>query len=44
MFLTEKKRCSVCGCYMYHEMLDDICECCLDELIDSDLEEESDEC
>lgn len=42
MLFTEKKRCIVCGCYMYHEMLDDICEVCLDELTSESDEEELD--
>jgi hypothetical protein len=40
MFLTKKKRCSVCGCYMYHDMQDDICEICLDELLGSESDDE----
>jgi rRNA maturation endonuclease Nob1 len=45
MFVRHKKRCSMCGCYMYHDMPEDICEVCLDELLNSEPEydEELDE-
>lgn len=34
------KRCEICGCHMDDKHLDDICECCLDELFRSDPGEE----
>jgi hypothetical protein len=30
------KRCTMCGCIMLAEHDGDICECCLDELYESD--------
>lgn len=35
-----KKRCTLCGCIMYDDSDSDICECCLDELYESDPGEE----
>ena len=40
LFTRNKKRCAICGCLMYHDMPDDICEICVDELLNSDPEEE----
>lgn len=34
-----KKRCTMCGCYMYDDSDSDICEVCVDELYASDPEE-----
>ena len=31
-----KKHCTFCGCNMYEDSESDICECCLDELYESD--------
>lgn len=36
MSLKNKKRCTFCGCYMDANHEGDICECCLDELYESD--------
>ena len=36
LFSRSKKRCTMCGCYMYDESDADICEVCLDELYESD--------
>lgn len=38
-----KKRCTICGCYMYSDSDSDICEICLDELYESDPGEPEDE-
>lgn len=35
-YYVEKKRCTMCGCNMYDDTDSDICECCLDELYESD--------
>lgn len=35
-----KKRCEYCGCLMDENHVGDICECCLDELLESDPGEE----
>ena len=29
VLIRSKKRCTVCGCYMYDDSDSDICECCL---------------
>lgn len=34
LYEATKKRCTMCGCILFGES--DICECCLDELYDSD--------
>lgn len=34
--IFSKKRCSICGCYMYSDSESDMCEICVDELYDSD--------
>jgi hypothetical protein len=39
-FEVTKKRCTMCGCIMYDDSDSDICECCLDELYESDPGEE----
>lgn len=39
-FAKKKKYCTVCGCIMLPTHDGDICECCLDELYDSDPGEE----
>lgn len=31
-----KKRCTMCGCHMYDDSDSDICEVCVDELLESD--------
>ncbi len=36
IFSTTKKRCTVCGCYMYDDSESDMCEICIDELLESD--------
>lgn len=33
--IFRKKRCTVCGCYFYDDE-SDMCEICIDELLDSD--------
>lgn len=33
------KRCTMCGCLMDNDHEGDICECCLDDLRESDLGE-----
>lgn len=33
---VRKKRCTKCGCYMYDDTDSDICECCLDDIKESD--------
>ena len=30
------KRCTVCGCHMFQDSDSDICEVCVDELLESD--------
>ena len=35
-FGKHKKRCAMCGCNLYPDSESDICECCLDELYESD--------
>ena len=30
------KRCNICGCHMDDDHEDDICECCKDDMEDSD--------
>lgn len=32
----KKKHCTMCGCILYPDSESDICECCIDELLDSD--------
>lgn len=34
--MKDKKRCSVCGCILEYDSESDICEVCLDELLESD--------
>jgi hypothetical protein len=36
IFGRSKKRCTVCGCHMYDDGDEDICEICLDELYRSE--------
>lgn len=36
IFACTKKRCTMCGCHMYDDSDSDICEVCVDELLDSD--------
>lgn len=36
LFYKPKKRCTMCGCYMYDDSDSDICEVCVDELLASD--------
>mgnify|MGYP003441640358 CR=1 FL=1 len=40
IFGLSKKHCTLCGCIMYDDSDSDICECCLDELYESDPGEE----
>ena len=40
LFGSTKKRCTMCGCHMYDDSDSDICEVCVDELLESDLREE----
>lgn len=40
---TEQKRlCILCGCYLDPDSDSDMCDCCIDELCDSDPREEVD--
>ena len=41
LYEATKKRCTMCGCILFDES--DICECCLDELYESDPGEPEDE-
>lgn len=36
LFGRTKKRCTMCGCHMYDDSDSDICEVCVDELLESD--------
>ena len=37
---AKRKRCTVCGCYLYADSESDICECCIDDMNDTELEDE----
>lgn len=43
VYTEKKKYCTVCGCIMLPTHDGDICECCLDELYDSDPGEDIEE-
>ena len=34
------KRCKLCGCFIYDDIDCNICDCCLDEMAESESEEE----
>ena len=38
---VNKKRCTMCGCDMEPDHINDLCECCLDDLAEIDQEGES---
>jgi hypothetical protein len=40
--VKNKKRCTVCGCLMYDDSDADICEVCVDELLNSEPATEDD--
>ena len=40
--MKDRKRCDVCGCIMEPDSELNICECCLDELLECDPREEVD--
>ena len=42
--LRNAKQCTMCGCLMDADHEDDLCECCLDDLYESDPGEVLDEC
>ena len=42
--MRNKRRCGVCGCILEPDSELDICECCLDELLDSNPREDTEEC
>lgn len=39
-YMLKQNRCKMCGCIMNDQHDGDICECCLDDLYESDPEED----
>lgn len=33
LYSKRKKRCTVCGCILYADSESDICECCVDDML-----------
>ncbi len=40
LYNIENKRCTRCGCYMYNDSELEICEVCIDELLEAEKESE----